>query len=208
MKTIKYKKCPSCNMLQNSPSFFNNISKKDGLSDVCKECDRISALKYSRTKKGLISHIYSTQKHSSKIRGHLNPKYSKTWFSEWILAQPLFAELYKNWAISGFSKNMRPSCDRISNLEPYTIDNIQLMTWGENKAKGYRDRKNGEDTRVSRGVLQLSKDGIEVAEYYSIAEAARITNSHRSAIVEVCRGNRFTTGGFAWKYKNITNRDK
>lgn len=37
----------------------------------------------------------------------------------------------------------RPSVDRIVDSLGYSIANIQLMTWGENKSKGYHEQKLG-----------------------------------------------------------------
>lgn len=69
----------------------------------------------------------------------------------------------------------------------------------------------------TKPVLQL-KDGVVVARFDSISEAARQTNILNSNISDVCRGKNKTTGGYGWKYaeydmpivkkKNTTTNEK
>lgn len=59
--------------------------------------------------------------------------------------------------------------------------------------------KNG--AKVSRPVLQLSKDGVLLNRYSSGKEAHRQTGINHSHILECCAGKRYkTVGGFVWKY--------
>lgn len=51
----------------------------------------------------------------------------------------------------------------------------------------------------TKPVLQL-KDGVVIARFDSIGEAARQTNILRTNIGDVCRGKNKTTGGYGWKY--------
>lgn len=53
-------------------------------------------------------------------------------------------------------------------------------------------------------VLQFDKDGVFITEFKSIREAERETGALNAKITAVCRGKRKSTGGFVWKYKNIT----
>ena len=41
--------------------------------------------------------------------------------------------------------------------------------------------------------------------YSSLAEASKQTGANISKICEVCRGNRHTSGGYHWKYKEMAN---
>lgn len=51
-----------------------------------------------------------------------------------------------------------------------------------------------------RSVKQYDKDGNFIAEYDSIVEAARATNSDGAKITVCCQGGRITTNGFQWRY--------
>ena len=55
-----------------------------------------------------------------------------------------------------------------------------------------------------KGVIQYSLDGKFLKEYISIAEAARVSNSHSSKIQQVCSGQRKTTNNYIWEYKETT----
>ena len=64
-------------------------------------------------------------------------------------------------------------------------------------------RRKLSENRPSKAVIQLSKDGELIAEYSSIHEASRQTGCHHQSICECCKGNRKSTGGYIWKYKEI-----
>ena len=156
---------------------------------------------YYRTKKGMIGKIYDNQKLTSKHRGHPMPSYTKKELREWMYSQSKFHELYDKWKASGYDRWLKPSCDRIDDYKPYTLDNLQLMTWQENKDKGHRDRRNGINNKYNVAVLQLTLDGEYITEYYSLREAERQTGISHASIYQNCRGIRKTAGGYVWKYK-------
>ena len=54
---------------------------------------------------------------------------------------------------------------------------------------------------VSKSVLQFSKDGKFISEYFGAREAARCLNIIPSSIIECCNKKRKSAGGFVWKYK-------
>ena len=56
--------------------------------------------------------------------------------------------------------------------------------------------------RVSKPVLQFTKDGELVTEYFGAREAAKQTEICPSSIIECCNGKRKSAGGFVWKYKD------
>ena len=51
-------------------------------------------------------------------------------------------------------------------------------------------------------VVQFDKDGNKIAEYPSIAEASRQTNTHKSNITVCCQGKTHTAHGFIWRYRS------
>lgn len=101
---------------------------------------------------------------------------------------PEFLRLYKQWQLSGFSHSLSPSVDRINNQEGYTLENMQIMTLGENSCK---DKKQALDVFTARGVL--------VFHFDSQTEAANALNLHQANIGKVVRGERRTTGGYIFK---------
>ncbi len=142
-------------------------------------------------KRRIASELYTQQKSNSSVRGMELPSYSREEWVAWVIDQPIYHKLYKAWLKSGCISKLKPSGDRLEDRRPYSFDNVRICTWGENKLKG--------ETKRYRAVLQLGKYTNEViASYPSIAEACRVTGA--KAIVDVCKGNQPSSGGFKWEY--------
>ena len=167
----------------------------------CKNCCAIRAVIYQRTKKGLIINIYNRQRSNSKQRGHRSPEYTRQEFEEWLFSQELFHTLYNEWKMSDYKTRLVPSVDRLNDYVHYCFGNIQLMTWGENKDKGYLDRVSGKNNKANKTVLQYDMSMNFIAEYHSTNEASRVTNIGRGNIGNVCNGKRKSAGKFIWRFK-------
>lgn len=50
-------------------------------------------------------------------------------------------------------------------------------------------------------IIQMSKDGIAIARYDGLSEAARSNNLNPAGICECAKGRRKTCGGYRWKYE-------
>lgn len=108
-------------------------------------------------------------------------------------------------------RNEDKSCNIPDNLEWCTVkyNNNYGTAIARNSAKrtGRRHSKEWiENIRKSKEsvmtpVVQFTKEGEFIAEYMSQAEAARLTGCNQSHIYSCCRGERKTTHGFIWRYK-------
>lgn len=174
------------------------------LRSECKECSNKRAMDYNCTKKGLITSIYAGQRATSRRRCHRLPNYTKHELEMWLFSQPIFHDLYEVWVASGYKTDLKPSCDRSDDYKPYTLDNIQLMTWAENKAKGYLDMKNGINNKQSRAVVGTSVVGGEEVSFHSMRDAERQNGIGVGDISKCCSGKQKTAGGFKWKIRGIT----
>lgn len=66
----------------------------------------------------------------------------------------------------------------------------------------YKENAINNGKKVSRPVLQFTKDGEFVARYESGKEASRKTGANHAHILECCAGKRYkTVNGFVWKYE-------
>jgi len=195
------KTCAECNKSKDALEFPKRADISCGRLNICKICLSENNKAYLRTKKGVVTGIYGGQRSGSKKRGHLPPTYTKQELKEWLYSNPLFHILYDNWKRLDYQKRYKPSVDRKDDYIGYTMDNIQLMTWGENRTKGYKDKTEGRNNKNNKAVIQLTTDGEFIAEYHSTSEAGRQTEIKNCSISEVCRGNRKTAGGFVWGYK-------
>ena len=124
---------------------------------MCKKCYAVKSNSLTR----LIRKIYKDQVKSSKRKKFPAPNYNQRWLTDWLLSKSEYKDIYSKWIESNMESGLRPSIDRINPLKPYTKDNIQLMTWGENKKKGksidlivHKDHKNNKD---------LYKDNLDIA---------------------------------------------
>jgi hypothetical protein len=199
---MKTKRCSECGEIKTVSEFYKFSKAKDGLRSQCKECTDKRSKEYIHTKDGLITRIYGNQRGNSKQRGDDMPTYSKQKLKEWLFSQKKFHDLYDNWKASNYDRMLAPSCDRLDDYLPYNLDNLQLTTWQENYDKGNLDRKNGKNNKHNKTVLQFSMSGEFMAEYHSSMEAVRQTHVNRSNMNACCRGERKSTGGFIWKYKD------
>lgn len=166
----------------------------------CKDKISASSKRYRRSKKGLINQIYGSQKTRSKKRGHKLPTYTKKELKEWLYSETQFDALYNVWVVNDFNKNFTPSIDRKNDNIGYTMENIQLMTWEENNAKAYKNRKKGKYDKRNKPVVQFTKEGVFVKEWYSIKEASS-KGFHDGCISYCCKRKLKTHKGFIWKYK-------
>ncbi len=195
--------CKKCKTLKNNLDFQISGNKKWSRNE-CKSCIKIRSKQYNKTKEGLIKYMYRQEIYGSKKRNHHLPTYTKKEFKEWLYSQTKFHKLFDNWKRLDYQKDYIPSVDRKDDSIGYTMDNIQLMTWAENKVKADQDRISGKlITLQNKKVNQYSKNGYILAEYHSLKDAERGTGVSRTSISKVCKGELKTAGGYIWKFKGV-----
>lgn len=209
-------RCSKCQIAKTINSFNRDSSRRYGIRAECRDCLAAYFSLYRKTKEGLITGIYNSQRRSSKRRGYANPSYSRGEFISWCLEQEAFHHLYELWVSSDYDMMEIPSVDRLDDYKPYSFDNIQLMTWRENKAKGHLDEVVGRNKKKSKAVNQYDLSGNLIATYHSTHNASRITGVNQAGISGVCNGKVVkkgyksngeprsgvpkTAGGFIWKF--------
>lgn len=196
--------CIRCDIDQDITNFCKSKAFKTGYQSRCKACLKIAR----STKDAVIYQLYASQKHNSKRRNHIAPpNYTKEQFHDWCMNQKVFHTLYDAWVASGYVKYLKPSGNRLDDYKPYTLDNLELVTFYDNERKGHDDRINGKNNKASSAVSQYDKAGKHIKDYHSIREAMRQTGINVGTIHQLVeynagRGNapRYTAGGFIWKY--------
>ena len=196
---LNMKICITCK--EPNKEFYSDKNYEDGLMSVCKECHIDNGNSYRHSLVGLLKRSYSNQKACSKKRCHPKPSYTFEEFMIWAIRQDNFIELFNNWKLSGFTTELRPSCDRLDDYKGYSFDNIQLITWAENEAKLHRDIKSGKNRKKSKVCEQFTLDGVFIAEWVSLKEAARNNVATSAGISQCCKGLTKQSGGYIWKYK-------
>lgn len=149
--------------------------------------------KFKRTKKGLVSTIYTHQVDHSKRRGHNLPTYTRQELYEWVINNGCFNELYYNWVDSGYVKLLLPSVDRIKDDLGYSFNNIQLTTWEENHIKGYSDKR--------KPIIAMNKTTLEEIEFSSIMDASRSLNMTHKSISAVVNKRLKSSNNYTFKFR-------
>ena len=115
---------------------------------------------------------------------------------DWAIKQGLH-QLIADWKAAGFPKELAPSD------QGYSLNNTRLVRWKVNNDQMYLSRKIGHTvTRQNKRVAQYALTGEKIAEYPSIALAARTTGITRTNISAMCVGKPHvkSVGGFLWKH--------
>jgi len=200
------KVCSKCGELKSLDDFYKRKDRKVGVISECIICSKERCKKYHRTKDGLVTKIYYSQICNSKQKGNRSPTYSKQELKEWLFSQKIFHELYDKWKDSGYDKMLVPSCDRTDDYQGYSLDRLQLMTWGNNINKSYEDKKNGVNNKNSIAVISIHKITNKETEYYSMHQAERQTGIFQSNISKCCANKKKhnSAGGYYWKYSPTT----
>lgn len=198
--SMNTKLCKKCNTVRPTSDFYTH--KELGTQHYCKDCHKRIVRDSNRTLDGLAKRIYRNQVHNSKRRGMPPPDYPIDWLLVKAIGSDLFVRLYGKWVKSGYDRMLAPSFDRIDNNRPYTRDNIQIMTWGENKGRQCKDVINGDYiSRLQRDIIAIRKSDMKVFEYYSVHDAARGTDVDFRNVSACCRGLRGSGNGFTFMYK-------
>ncbi len=201
MEKLIEKRCYRCGKIKPLEEFNKNKSKPSGHCDECRECKNELDTQYRRTELGLIAKLYGTQKKSSIRREHLAPTYSKAQLIDFMYKNN-YIELYTTWVFSEYDTNLVPSIDRINRNLPYTLENIQLVTWEFNNQKGRVESKE----TYSKRVQQYSRSGELLGIYPPIMEASRTTGLDKGTIGDIARGIRKNfTSPFIWKFIDEKN---
>lgn len=201
---LQEKKCSTCKEVKPAKAFDKDSSEKYKLKGRCKGCRRKERIAYRRTKKGLISDIYCSQKATSKKREHSPPTYTLEELREFALGSLEFNKLYEDWAASDYDRWMVPSFDRDDDYKGYSFENFnKWMPWKNNRIKGLNDRKKGINNKASKAVMGTHLVTGEATLFYSISEAGRQTGIDFRNISACCLGKARSAGGYVWKYKNM-----
>ena len=204
------KKCFKCGTVKLLSEFYKHKGMTDNHLNKCKECTKTDSRandknnarnegSYDKTEKGVIRVIYKTQKSNSKRRGHTPPSYTKDELKEFMYANG-YKNLYGKWVDSNYEKMRKPSIDRLDDYKHYSLDNIQLTTWGENKNKQTEDIYLGRSTSGEKCKPVLCFfNGERIAEYVSYSAAKRVVGYSLVRALKSHRKDR--TNGFVWYYK-------
>lgn len=168
------KKCKVCKNSKGINMYSLHAGFTDGRHSTCKTC--IRSIRKSK-EIPFINKMYSTQQAASKRRNHPPPAYTKDAFTQWVLSQPNWKKLWQDYQDFNHKKNLAPSADRVNPNLPYSLTNIELVTWDENDKRGSIALKAGITTSQHKAVTAFNPDGSIYGQYVSLHEAHRATGA-------------------------------
>lgn len=145
--------------------------------------------RYRKTKKGLVTNLYQKLKVRNIVEFDLQ-------FLQEFAVSKKFDRLFLEWVKSGYQKQFKPSIDRISNKKGYLKDNIQWLTWAENRYKQTMER------RSRKGIVHQMIGNKIIATFKSQREAVIKTGLSQGDMSMVLNGKRQTCGGYKFIYSN------
>lgn len=203
--------CSWCDETKPLAEFYSHLKTNKATGEeflyffpYCKNCNSQKKRDKERTRDGIANTLYLSQRLHSKKRGYVGPAYTLEELRTWLHAQPQFESLFTTWEASGYLSDLKPSCNRLNDYEGYSLNNIELVTWKENKEAWARDCVAGKNRKISRPVQQFSAEDEFIQEYFSIQEASRQLAIPHGNIVKACTGERNAAGGFKWRYTDPT----
>ena len=200
---MEKKNCYICKQDKPLSEFY--IHWRLGQQHYCKICTKEKVRLNGQTLNGLIRKIYRNQKHNAIRRGMSPPTYPFEWFNQYLLSSGKFLTYFREWTDAGCPRHLTPSVDRIDNNISYTTDNIQIMTWGENKNKEHQAVINGDNTKNCKGVVGVKISDGKVYKFHSMRNAEAETGVDFRNVSACCRGLRKSGMGFKFMYEEDYN---
>ena len=143
--------------------------------------------KWRKTKRGLLTNLYGKMKSRHDVEFDLE-------YLHLFAECKKFERLFNEWVASNFSKLKKPTIDRIINKRGYLKNNIQWLTWEENRYKQNMERRNR-----SLPVAEIVDNKIERV-YKSQRELIKSQQLHQGNLSRVLNNKRGSIKGFTFKY--------
>ena len=152
--------------------------------------------KYRRTRKGVLTNIYSKQVERSRRKNMPLPAYSLQEFHDKYLNDKKFIRLFNEWVEHNYLKAKKPSFDRIDCMKPYSFENIHIVTWEENRYKQRFEVKRIRATTIKATNIKTGEETF----YTSVSDAVNKTGLHQGCISSCLTGLNKTYKGYFWTY--------
>lgn len=155
------------------------------------------------------TYAYSGIRSKSKKRGNFCD-IKKQDLINWLIYNGII-EKFRHYINSGYLKDVKPSIDRIDDYKGYSFDNMQLITWKENRLKGVKSEKHKINSSIinkknfSKTVYQYDKSYNLINTFSSCVEASIVTKIHAVDINRVCLSQRKSSHGFYFSYIELNN---
>lgn len=152
--------------------------------------------KFRHTKRGVLTNLYHAMKARSEQKGYGEIPFDLAAFHKWADDDDDFHRLFAIWEFDNFSKQSKPSVDRIDPNVGYEFSNMQWLSWNENYFKGIQEVASKKTKPVN-----MLKNGEIVGTFKSVDDARIFLGMKSNGnISENLRGKRKTVKGYTFEY--------
>ena len=157
----------------------------------------LNTQKYRETPKGILTNLYGKMKERNNAKGFGELPFSLKDLHGLYIKNNDFINMVEQWKAKGKKSKDKPSFDRINPLIGYTLKNIQLKTWGENRVKADWEKS----FIYTTAVVMLDINMKKIREFESVKEVVNATGFSQGNIVMCCQGKRKTVKGYIFRYR-------
>jgi len=155
-----------------------------------------STEKFRHTESGLLTNLYQKLRIRNKEKGYGELPFSLEEFKDWSIKDDNFHRLFKIWCFDDYSKESKPSVDRINPIIGYKFDNMQWLSWNENYYKGIAEVACKKEKPI---LMYKGKD--VVGKFRSLKDAQYfLSMSSNGNISANLKGHRKTVKGYNFEY--------
>lgn len=135
---VSVKSCSTCKQQKPRLAFHKNHTKADGYNHLCRDCMKIVSKRWRDAPPGRAKALWTSARNRAEKKGHtfdLTPE----WIEEKLLAGKCEATGIPLELAGETLKHFRPwtpSLDRTDCHGGYTKDNVRVVCWMYNQAKG------------------------------------------------------------------------
>jgi hypothetical protein len=142
-------------------------------------------------------------------RSNIELKFSKMGMAKFILNNTELSDLLKHqldiYHSSEFHSKMVPTIDRKDYSQPFTLDNLTILSWEDKLTKWntYTANHRINNTQlIQKEVEMLDVSGKKIRYFKSIAEAHKFLNvrGHSGKIFKCCENELDEAYGYKWRY--------
>ncbi|WP_455390123.1 hypothetical protein [Lactiplantibacillus pentosus] len=175
-----------------------NMCRFESLDDKANERFKTANEVYRHKATGLLTNLYQKLKVRNTKRGYGDLNFDLAQFKDWSANEPRFLRLFRIWVFDDYSKDFKPSVDRINPHLGYSFKNMQWLTWKENYIKGIN-----EGSSKKKKPIIMTKEGIVIGRFKSIQDAQYFLNlSSNGDISRALLNSNRTVNEYGFKYDN------
>jgi len=197
------KKCAKCQKLFPMESFTKDRLRLDGRNPRCLPCQKLVPSRVTGTVEYFRTHVWNSINRRTINGKHPGrEKKIQSYFKKGILLQITKEQFWqwcednRNTILSYYRLNQTPSIDRIDSNGHYSIENIRIKSYDENRRAGILNASHS----LKKKVFGINiKDGSKI-QFESLAKAEQYGFS-RSKISRVALGKGRSHKGFRWTYE-------